>query len=648
MVKNLDFDGDLKFIRDRTLVEEGSTISSYLKQDKPPVSKDILDERQEAVDELFTDIGKTLIKSTIVKNGLSKMNPAQEIPISQDSSNTVVAARRLDEVQSKAGTVITYSMFQNAVDTLFDINWKLKVRFLNSKAPVSTFDSSNTQTTSRSGSEAENLIKEFLKENGIAGTIINMLTLAPFQSVIFQTLTVEEGAKAIQTLQVPAGIALLIELGVKAEQIIQFLKKSKLRPALTEAQITSLEANTIERANALAEFGIDYTDLKDSLIEQDSQEIVDYVIDFNARNGGLVSRNSHLTIDHWIGYLETSRIQQTLRSAINTADTYSQKFQNIRQGVKDYNVNRPDEPLPPRVKIHIDLASTLRSLDSYSNTQLEEIVDAFNHQISDRAYCCLVEIFGYPGDSAVNTMQSIAYILRILATDLAANLTTIADIGRRFIARKLQSAAFDIIAQLNTLYDKIQDKLVKAFTIEIPGLENCGGMLILGQALSLSVETINRQMNALIRDVIGMLGEFSMPSSGTWRISAERRELLGIARVLEALSLKLSLAKTCSKNRDTLNVSESVSDIKEEAARNIITEIISNPEPSIQISDTDYSKYFKESITKTSPNLNIRYGIKAIQEDMIENVNCNELTQEQSVSIAEKFWTNFKTVIKND
>lgn len=643
MNRDINFDGKPRIDRSRSLTENEFDLSSIIKKDNIPVPKDI-DERKERIDKLFTDLGRTLIKGTVVKDGLSKMNPAQDIPISQDNARAVIAAKRLNSKESREGTVITYSMFQNSVDEIFEENWNLRVKFLNVSTPASVYESHREVSSSKEGPGIKNLIKEFLEENGIAGTIISMLTLAPFQSVIFQTLTIEEAAKATQTLQVPAGIAILLELGIKVEQIIEFLNKAKIRPVLNERQIRALDSDPVAKAEALSNFGIDYNEMVESLRNSDNEAIIDYVNEYYSRYGGLVSIDSHLTIDHWIGYLDVARIQHTLRGAVNTADNYSQKFRDMRSGFSASTTEGDIVNDPATTSIHIDLASTLRQLDTYSNTAFDDIVNVFNSQLSDKLYCCLVEIFGYPGDGNLEILRTIAYILRVCAVDLSGHLVSISNIARRFIARKLQSAAFEIMSQLNTLYDKIQNKLIKAFTIDIPGLENCGGMLTLGQMLSFSLSTINKELNFLIRDMMAMLADYATVEPGSWNIAADRRELVGLARVLEVIAEKAELVKLCSKNREKINYQEVSNEIKDEATRNIITNIIENNNPSIQISDDNYNKFFANSEQKVSSRFNFPFGVQEIKDKLGNpETRCSELSEEETLSVAKSFWSNIKS-----
>jgi hypothetical protein len=128
MVNKIKFDGKPKLERKRKLSEDNfiSAVDSLL-GDK--TSKSNLSEREQQVDSLFTDIARTYIKGNVVKNGLSGMDPAQEIPIDEFDEKTRAAARRLDSSESREGSVITYSMYQAAIDTVMARNWGMRLSF---------------------------------------------------------------------------------------------------------------------------------------------------------------------------------------------------------------------------------------------------------------------------------------------------------------------------------------------------------------------------------------------------------------------------------------------------------------------------------------------------------------------------------------
>ena len=188
MAKRLDYEGRRDFSKPRRLSEE-ETLNVTQKEDATLTPGD---EREEKVTELFDDLAAVYLKGRVVLDGLSKMEPAQFIPIEDTADSVSAAATRISPEQSQQGTVITYSMYQVAVDKILSKKWDMRLNYLDVNIPAS----SEAQTTftveeCSDNSDSGGLLESFLSQNGIAGTILAMLTLSPFQTIIFQTLTTE-------------------------------------------------------------------------------------------------------------------------------------------------------------------------------------------------------------------------------------------------------------------------------------------------------------------------------------------------------------------------------------------------------------------------------------------------------------------------
>jgi hypothetical protein len=112
------------------------------------------------------------------------MEPAQFIPIEDGADLVSKAASRLDNEASLRGTIITYSMYTNAIDFCLKQQWNDRIKYTAITAPVS-ITNTKTQSSTTKKDDQLNLIKEFLEQNGIASIIIGMLTLSPFQNIIF-------------------------------------------------------------------------------------------------------------------------------------------------------------------------------------------------------------------------------------------------------------------------------------------------------------------------------------------------------------------------------------------------------------------------------------------------------------------------------
>lgn len=628
---NIERSGKPDFSRPRKLTEINN-----LPQFQDVIEKNAfgqIDEREIATDDLYTDLTKTFFKGKAVLEGLSKMDPAQFIPIEEAADSTRAAATRLDKSGSNSGEILTYSLFQKAVSLILDKKWELRGDVIDMKIPASV--SQQTSEVSQKLSNVPNpssLIKEFIAQNGIVTTIIGMLTLSPFQTVIFQALGVEEGAKGVQIAQIPAGIALFLELGIKAERILAILKESKISTPLVEQQVVELSNSDEARAAALGSIGIDYNQYKKSQEFQDGQDIVKYVTDYYQRYGGLDRPNGHLTIDHWIAYLHVAQNQQTIKGALNTSVKFSPKFASFQ---KQFNpsTSAPENMFTTETKKHskifAQLASATRSLKENSDTIYDNIVNSFNYQLRDSDLCCLVEVFGKIGNPEL--LYTIASILRILATSLSAELLRIQNLISKQLANLAQDALFELVGQINEFYYKILHKITKAFTVNVPGLEHCGGLLTLGWALLHGVETIFNEVKSLIQEISSIIGDFGLGVQGSWKICGDRRELLGMAHLLETLAARLDLANHCASDQSTTNSTTNITNDSKDFDQALFN-ILGERPPNLAISDKDKQRHFNDLAPATSERLKFSYGINSSQNSEINSSPCS--SQENSERIA--------------
>lgn len=631
---SIEYKGRPEFSRPRKLTDLGSL--DHFKDSLENQAFGNEEQREQLIDQIFTDLAKTYLKGKKLKEGLSKMDPAQYIPIEEACDSTRAAAIRLNKEESKEGSIITYNLYQKAVDIILEKKWEIRGTVIRMKLPATltqTQQETNEKISNSPG--VDSMLKEFISQNGIISTILGMLTLSPFQTIIFQALGVEQGAKGIQISQIPAGIALFLELGIKAERIINALKKSNIGTPLVEQQIAELENSDTARAAALKTIGIDYDELKKSKEFLDSEEIVKYVNEYYQRYGGLVGLNSHLSIDHWIAYLNVAQNQQTIRGALNTSSEFSPKFNSYKEQHSPTESNEDSASIftesKKTSKMFIQLASATKSLRENSNDLYDDILSSFVYQLTDRDLCCLVQIFGAIGNPEV--MYTIASLLRILATDLSGEIVRIQNIVASFLANLAQDALFEIAKDVNKFYYKIAHKITKTFTTDFENLPACNGMLTLGWALLHSVRAIFDQVNALIKDISSIIGNFGLSADGSWKIAADRRHLLGIARVLEVLAARLDLANTCvlGAKSTSVNPDPNLSDTDSNFDQAIFT-ILGSVPPVLPIKSEDLQKYFPNIEGKQSERLKFSYGIIPEQNTEKGKGNCYTPDQQERIN----------------
>ena len=619
--KIIDYKGRKDFGRPRKLVETifDPDAQAQFEDLAPPVE----DDRQDTIDKIYTDLANTFVKGDHLKNGLREMEPAQSIPIEPDATETVAAARRFDEKQSLKGKVITYSMYTNAVDSMLNSQWDLRLKYLNLSVPATETAQFSSIMEEKSDSDGASLIKEFIMGSGIAGTLLMSLCLAPFQSLIFQSLSGEEGAaKGIQLSQIGVGIALLIGFGLQAKEIIEMMKGANISSPDIETLAEEIENDDEKRRGILRDFGMDEDDIRELNKTSDAETIINYVNSYYERHGGLVDRDSHLTIDHWIAYHSVARSQQTIRSALNTADSYSIKFKEIRDRYSPNNkrgdsfideTSWDDVAKAALSSIPVELASVTKALRERSNDMYDDIIDAFQYNVTDQDLCCLVQIFGAFPD--VELMKSIAQILRFLAVDMSVHLVKLANLLLRMIGNLLQDALFELITQINEFYVKVLEKIQQVFTIDLgPELSACGGMLSIGWTLNYAMRVIFRQIRGLLQELSSIIGQMGNGGdlSFSWEASADRRHLLGISRVLQVLAVSIERANACAndktKNHSDLKRIENV-----ESANDAILSIVEVLPPVLRLPEGVEEKFFSSRKPRTSAALKYKYGIQDVQ-----------------------------------
>jgi hypothetical protein len=632
----IDYNGRKPFQRPRSLTE-----IQDIDQFRDKLSKDAfgVDERQEAIDDLFTGLATTYLSGNVVKDGLANMDPAQFIPIEEFADSVRAAATRLAKENSKNGTIVTYGLYQKAIEITLGKKWDLRGEVINMRVPASVEQSSRETTEKLSNAKGSaSMVKEFIASNGIITTIIGMLTISPFQTVIFQALGVEKGAQGVQLAQIPAGIALFLEIGIKAERILSILKGAKVATPLVEQQIDTLSNSPEARAAALDTVGLDYEEFKKGNEFQDAQAIIKYVSEYYTRYGGLDRPNGTLSIDHWIAYLHVAQNQQTIRGALNNAPTFSPKFQSFKEQfgeatTENNNIfNSNPEGKKGNTKMLIQLASSTRAIKESSDGLYNDIIASFNYQLTDRDLCCLVQIFGKIGDP--NIMRTIASLLRILATNLSGEIVRIENLISRFLGNLAQDALFEIMANVNEFYYKIAHKITKAFTADFNNLTACGGMFTLGWALLQSVRVLFDQVNSLLKEVSSIIGDFGASNSGSWKLGADRRQLLGMARLLEVLSDRLELANNCSSDNSTPSIDVTNISGTDKKFDQAIFSILEEVPPNLQISEENRKKFFPNPPTFTSENLRFSFGIAPEQNSETlnsNNSNCSEEVQQQKI-----------------
>lgn len=607
------------------------------------LNPDIIDQRQKDTDQVYTNLAKSYLKGKVVREAISKMNPAQWIPIEENDTNTAASARRLFEEESKNGTIITFNMFQQCVDSLLNQKKKISGSYFSGSIPgVLINQTDNVRAFSKSNKDKFNPLIEWLKDNGIAVSIIAAITLSPWFDQFYALSAEESGAKVYHTSKVIIGIVILLELGAKAQQILEVLKQSKIKTPEIENQVAEYAESSYKRASALKDFGIDAEEFREYVKSDDYKVVVNYTKDYYARYGGLDKPNGYLTIDHWLSYLQTAQLTEFVGQALNTSVHFSPKFREIYKNVNYitdeefsssiFSLSKKNKSTSNN-KVSIPIAGGIGVMDSVakkSSDFFDNIVDSLSYYLSDRALCCLVQIFGKVGNT--DLMISIASICRILAMDFGIYLSLLFNIFTRFLADILQALLFKILTLLNMFYEKIASKITEWFSYDSERFSACVGMFTLGWVILHAVRVLFEKMKQIIKDIYTIIGEFGagFGSRKDWSYSVERRYLIGVARILELMASKLSLANSCY-NASKINKSRKDVTVPEiEFDNPALLEILKETEPIISISEENKKKFFSKSTPKKTENLRIDFGINIEQNN--EDASASGCEQEKDNS----------------
>jgi hypothetical protein len=185
---------------------------------------------------------------------------------------------------------------------------------------------------------------------------------------------------------------------------------------------------------------------------------------------------------------------------------------------------------------------------------------------------------------------------------------------------------FQMANEMNRVMNEILLKITKAFTVTVPGLEHCIGLLSIGWAVVNALQTIFKIIKDLVREIMSIVNDYARGDSPGWSVSADRRHLFGIARILEVLATRLDDAKICetASTKSTPPIARDV-EISNIAAGDVIYNILGKMPPSLDLTNQEIEKYFGQTQSKTSERLKFKYGILDMQNAKSkEGSNCME------------------------
>lgn len=590
-MSSLDYNGVPIPTRPRRLSElEGQ---KYI-EDKPPIGTKEATERQDAVNNLFNSVAKTFLKGEKLLEAIGNMGPAQWIPIEVEAIDTAEAARRLAGDESVNGTRITFSMFQKSVQALLERRREIAASFeAEASIPIHT----RTISTKVEKSQGTDWISEFYKGNGVAGSLLGALTVSIFFSDVFASLTVEEPAKGLFSVKVIQGIAVLLAFGVQVESILRVLKGTGSIVPEVQTVLERMANDPSSKDDALRSLGIDPKDLQENQKANDAATIVKYSEDYAAANGGLIDINGIHTMDHWVAYGQVAGSHELMSDALGLSDSYSTDIKNLS--------NNTDSPLAIGNHLASGLSELAASIDANYNT----LANVLLFDLDDRLLCCLVHILGSQDPT---WLKNIARILRILSIDAYGIIAGMYARMKVRLSDVIGAILLHIIEQLNTFYGQVVGRLMA--DLNITGVEECPGLFIIFSALMDFPQKFKDWLNKLLRDLFSHVDGLIQVTPGEWAVTADRKQLLAIAKILDILAARLTKANLCDTTIDPTS-NNNVIAIEDTPIDVATRTLLQDPPIAMKMSQEDKDLYFPNTSPVVGPLLGTTYrmGTQQIQ-----------------------------------
>jgi hypothetical protein len=641
MSNNLEYDGRPELSRRREIREV--PVDSPLSTKEAPADFDPVDD---ATTSLFTNLGRTYLKGKKLQEGISLMEPAQFIPIHPDALQVSRSAERLDLEDSKGGTIIPFTLYQKCVDLLAEKQWRVRRTYEAVDMPADTESAHQHYQKEYSDSEdLENILSQFLAGDAIAGAILTGLAVTLAHNQGHQALVLEEGSKAVFTIQLQLGIAILIELGVKAARIIRLMNDLGYGGEEVEKIAEELTDPPARKA-VLDQAGFEPSKFAKVQEADDATTVLEYCKSYISNH-----KPSDPTVyDHWIAYGSVVARNNLLRSALDTATSYSQDFSEMFDRDKGRHDDDDDDYIvhhaltEPHVRISDQIAAHFNELEKESDTVFDQILNTFMYQVTDADLCCMVEIFGVMDTGG---LRLISQILKILAVDLQADIARLQDSFLKLIVNAAATAVYSVIARLTKVSDDLAINMLEAIEdIEEElglELEHCPAFFDVGIALSFGIDAIRSSIELMLLDVLNYIEQLGSPQLNIWHVPADRRYLLTMAKILDVLAAKISAAAVCERYNEKERYEEIIGEAKDQAAHEIIHTLLDKSPPSVQISDEDIKKYFPNLAPSKSPTFKFVYGPKTIFPDRVGQRT--EALNNCSGKMTEERKTRFREVI---
>ena len=154
---------------------------------------------------------------------------------------------------------------------------------------------------------------------------------------------------------------------------------------------------------------------------------------------------------------------------------------------------------------------------------------------------------------------------------------------------------------------------------------------------------IIKDINRIILDFGGQGVDIQIGGTG-WVGAAERRYLLGTARLLEVISRKFAVANSCDTVVLDTTVNEEVIEIDQRIDTALIN-IIEELPPVLGIPEEELNKYFDDQTLLTSDRLKFTYGIGSVQNNETDEAEDGPCVEEQTQEKLDELLKSLQTAI---
>lgn len=618
-----------------------------LKDPLNPLSLDdntVLEQIAQVPDDLvFDELAKVYMKGNHLLNGLAAMDPAGFIPVKEGDS-VKVAIQRLNP--SGATDAITFGMFKTASEFIANRASALDEEFLLAFDVIdpAAIGSTVTKKHKDQNDSKKDWITDFLVGlSPIAGMIISGYVADAAMTSSLKVPVPDGPVAGTQPTTYHAqglgvGLALLIEIGAKSLIFFNAFTSDNdaLSPEVRE-KFEELSNSPTMRQEVLEAAGYDYEALTQNRRFDDHMEIKTYSLNY------ISSRDSSVRYDHWIAWANVLENQSLISGSIAMAPTFSNRWKKFSE-TNDPSVvvtskftidddpiftdDDADAELDFKDAIETGLTQGLKnyfsSVLTVSDTHYSKAYATFSMQLDPRLLCCILWFLG-PLDT--DNIAKMAQILRLLALSINVNWR---DLLGRITEDTLASVLNMIAAYVSKIITGIfNDILQQMFKIPNTDLEvafqKCIGIEIIFNLIQKAMIMIAKQMNLIIKELNALLFSIGGKATANIEVSAERRWMVVLAGMMDAIVDKLDLAKegcTFEQDIDPAVLNELAAD----AAVDFVSTQLPDQFPILVVPEDVRRKFFKDIPTFTTKNLELEVqGTDSSGNSVI-------LTREQTVA----------------